>query len=618
MRSRTFPLPIRFLSLVVSLLFAVFTTAASHAQDWRVNDASRVVAISDVHGAYEAMVTTLQGVDILDNDLQWVGGTAHLVIVGDLLDRGPRSRDAMDLLMRIEGEAQAAGGYVHVLIGNHESMNMTGDMRYVSKSEYAAFAGDETREQRDRWFRAYLRRQPVPRDALELREKFDATFPPGFFALRKAFGADGKYGKWLLTKPIIAVINGTAFVHGGLSPFVTEHGLDGVNVKLQAELQAYVRALGTLIDAEIILPTDDTYNYADIVTDYMPALDEKPEILAAIDTVQKLDRLSLLSASGPLWYRGNVSCGGVIEKHRLDASLAAIGAHRVVVGHTPTPTRRVLQRFDGRLIEVDTGMLNAYYKRSGNALVLFGDEVAVHNQSGADPYVPAPHPRSVGIRPHNMSASELETLLKTGEIVSKVSDRETRRTIVEVNHGDHQVSALFTKRKGRGFIPDVAAYRLDRLLELDMVPVTVVREVDGKEGSLQFFPAKTMNEETRRSNGRGSGAPCPLPDQWAAMYVFDAFIYNEGRTERRMLFNLANWGLMLIEHDRAFKAAKGRPAHLANAPVVVTEGWRSALQSLTDETLATTFGDVLDERRIRLLATRRDEMLAAAENGGRR
>ena len=113
-------------------------TAGAHANDWRVDDAERVVAISDVHGAYDAMVTTLQNVGVIDSELAWSGGKTRLVIVGDLLDRGPRSRDAMDLLMRLEDEASAVGGYVHVLIGNHESMNMIGDLRYVSKPVQAA------------------------------------------------------------------------------------------------------------------------------------------------------------------------------------------------------------------------------------------------------------------------------------------------------------------------------------------------------------------------------------------------------------------------------------------------------------------------------------------------
>ena len=122
-------------SIIVLLLPALLVTG-SHASDWRADGVERVVAIADVHGAYDAMVETLGHVGILDEDLAWAGGASYLVIVGDLLDRGPRSRDALDLLMRIEGEAEAAGGKVQVLIGNHESMNLIGDLRYVSKSEY--------------------------------------------------------------------------------------------------------------------------------------------------------------------------------------------------------------------------------------------------------------------------------------------------------------------------------------------------------------------------------------------------------------------------------------------------------------------------------------------------
>ena len=102
------------------LLVFVLLSPLVQAQDWHVDGAGRVVAISDVHGAYDAMVETLTAAGILDENLAWIGDETRLVIVGDLLDRGPRSRDVMDLLMRLEGEAVAAGGYVAdgvVLVG---------------------------------------------------------------------------------------------------------------------------------------------------------------------------------------------------------------------------------------------------------------------------------------------------------------------------------------------------------------------------------------------------------------------------------------------------------------------------------------------------------------------
>ena len=145
--------------LLTFLSLVLVTMSASFAQDGAIHDARRVVAISDVHGAYDAMVATLQNAAVIDEETAWVGGDTHLVIVGDLLDRGPRSRDAMDLMMRLEDEALAAGGQVHVLIGNHEMMNMIGDLRYVSKSEYAAFAKDETQRQRERWLNIWAARR---------------------------------------------------------------------------------------------------------------------------------------------------------------------------------------------------------------------------------------------------------------------------------------------------------------------------------------------------------------------------------------------------------------------------------------------------------------------------
>ena len=596
-------------TLFIVLMVFVTVPHSVRAREWRFDDVDRVVAMADIHGAYDAMVTTLQNVDVLGDDLGWTGEQTHLVIVGDILDRGPKSRAAMDLLMRLEGEAEAAGGRVHVLIGNHESMILTGDMRYVSAPEYEAFAGEADPDERARWFDLYVERHSGGADAL--RGKFEKDYPPGYFAMRRAFRAGGHYGQWLLQKNIIAVINGTAFVHGGLPPVVEQMGLAGVNQKLQEELVDYVAVLGRLTDAEILLPTDNYYDYETLLTGYMPALDEKPEVLQAIRDGIRLGTSSLISPDGPLWYRSNVMCSEIIEEHRLDAALAAIGAERVVVGHTPTPGKIVLQRFGGRLIEIDTGMLNFYYSGIGHALVLEGDSVSVTDQLGVDSLVPLQHPRKVGRRPGNLTAEDLTVLLERGEILSVGEpDIALRRTVVKVSDGEHTVSALFTKRMGRDFYPGVAAYRMDRLLELDMVPVTVIREVAGSAGSLQFLPDYSIDEAERSATGQGGGAWCSLTDQWPAMYVFDVLIYNEGRSQHRMLYDKSSFSLILSEHDRTFANREGRPGHLKNAPLPVSPGWKNALTELSDELLEETFSDVLDKRRLRALRSRRDELLA--------
>lgn len=591
------------------LLCALAGTALG--AEWRVDGAERVVAMADVHGAFDAMVETLQRAEVIDEQLTWSGDKTHLVIVGDILDRGPRSRDAMDLLMRLEQEASAAGGAVHVVIGNHESMNLVGDLRYVSKSEYDAFAKDETPAERERWFTAYLQKHTLtPTETA--RRRFDEQFPAGFFALRRAFRADGHYGAWLLTKPVIVIVNGTAFVHGGLSTMVEELGLEGVNGRLKDELNEYVTAQQALLDAGVLLPTDSYYEIDRILAAYQPAPETAPGVLDAIEAVTRLGLSDLFDSDGPLWYRGSVSCSPLIEEHRLDAALAALGADRVVVGHTPTPTRQVLQRFDGRLIEIDTGMLNFYYKGKGNALVLDGETVAVVNQSGTGPVMPVLHARAVGTRPGRMSAKDLEALLENGEILSR-EKLPLGRTVVRVGDDRRSVAAIFIKRKARGVYPDVAAYRLDRLLKLDMVPVTVRRRVDGTEGSLQFLAEKYSDEAKRSASGAGGGANCALQDQWNAMYVFDALIYNEGRSMQRMLYDTRSWQLMLSEHDFAFAPKKGRPRHLEPVALEITEGWRKALAPLTGDLLKDEFADVLDKRRLRALLARREALLAEFE-----
>ena len=595
---------VKNVSLAIALLSTLSCTAM--ARDWRFDEIDRVVAMADIHGAFDAMVATLQNAKILGDEYEWVGGESHLVIVGDILDRGPKSRAAMELLMRLEGEAELAGGRVHVLLGNHESMLLKGDMRYVSAAEYAAFADEEDPAERARWLELYALR--VSGTASELRANFDTKYPQGYFAMRRAFRAEGKYGKWLLSKNAIVVINRTAFVHGGLAPIVTEVGLDGINGPLHDELVDYIKTLGALTDAEVLLPTDSHYDYETLLTAYAPNADDTPEVLQAIDDGIRLLDSMLISTDGPLWYRNNTLCPGIVEEPKLEAALAAIDAKRVVIGHTPTPNRQVLKKYDGRVIEIDTGMLNFYYKGIGHALVLEGDSVTVIDQQGMNGLQPLQHARRVGARPGDMTALELQDFLQHSDIVAvdDIGDRKVAR----LSDGEHTVSAIFNKPKGRGFLPNVAAYRLDTLLNLEMVPVTVAREVEGKRGSLQFLPENVMDETARAAAGAGGSAWCSISEQWPSMYAFDILVFNEGRSQRRMLYDQSSWRLILSEHDRAFASKKGRPLHLKNAPIVINQGWKDALAALSDEVLEENLSDVLDKRRLKALQSRRDELLA--------
>ena len=162
--------PAKFGRLLVLLLCCCMPLSLAHADDWQFSGVNRIVAVGDIHGAYDAAVSTLQQAGIIDDHLAWSGGDTHLVLTGDLLDRGPGSRQVIDLIMRLERQAVRAGGQVHQLLGNHEVMNLIGDVRYVSDPEYAAFSEDESAEEREYWYQQYRGGQPVDADEQAIRE----------------------------------------------------------------------------------------------------------------------------------------------------------------------------------------------------------------------------------------------------------------------------------------------------------------------------------------------------------------------------------------------------------------------------------------------------------------
>ncbi len=603
----------RVFQFAACLLLPLGMSACALADQYRFTDVARIVAVSDPHGAYNALVETLGHAGVIDGTQAWSGGTTHLVITGDLTDRGADSRKIMDLVMRLEAESQEQGGMVHLTLGNHEVMNLVGDLRYVSRGEYAAFAAEETAAERERWFRQYRAAQaiesPLGTDDETLRAEFDKNHPPGFFAHRAAFSSEGKYGRWLLQKPLLVVVNETAFVHGGLPPLVAELGLDRLNTELGAEVADYVRQLDVLIQAGLIDPAESFYAHADLAEALAIDTTLAPPLQNALQTVMALSDARVHDAVSPLWYRGTVGCSALVEGDVLAQSLAAIGAKRVVIGHTPTVTRRVLQKFDGQVIEIDTGMLSSAYQGSGNALVIEGDQLSVVNESNSGNGIPVPHPRRVGARGDALSAEALESLLAGGDIISAQVDEAGRKT-VQVEAGGQTVSALFAKARSKRVNTELAAYRLDQLLGLEMVPVTVAREVDGERGSLQFLPQNVRDEAYRSAGGQGGSAWCPLSRQWNSMYVFDALVYNEGRAPGNMNYSPSNWQLLLTGHAKAFGTRSARPKYLAEIELQLTGTWVEALGSLTDSALAENLADVLDKRRLSALGKRRDMLLS--------
>ena len=139
-------------ALLVVFIFGWSEAEAQERSDWEWEGVERIVAVGDVHGRYDQLISILEGTALVDGDSKWVGGKSNLVLCGDLVDRGPDDRAILDLVRRLQEEAKSAGGAVHALLGNHEVMNLIKDLRYVTDGGYAAFAKDErSQDRRDAW-----------------------------------------------------------------------------------------------------------------------------------------------------------------------------------------------------------------------------------------------------------------------------------------------------------------------------------------------------------------------------------------------------------------------------------------------------------------------------------
>jgi hypothetical protein len=158
-----------------------------------------VAVISDIHGQYDLMKKLLSAHAVVNADANWSFGQGHLVVIGDVMDRGDKVTEILWWLYQLEQQAEAAGGKVHLLLGNHETMVLYNDLRYINK-KYQLVA-----------------------------EKFGV----GYSSL---FSENSVLGQWLRNKPVLAQINDMLFVHGGLHPDYLALGMSMAEVNEQFRL----------------------------------------------------------------------------------------------------------------------------------------------------------------------------------------------------------------------------------------------------------------------------------------------------------------------------------------------------------------------------------------------
>ncbi len=448
----------------------------------------RVIAFADVHGAYDELTRLLKAAGVVDGELRWSAGRAHVVSTGDLLDRGKDSRKVMDLLMRLQGEAATAGGRLHVTLGNHEAMNLLGHVRDVAPGELEAYAAEEPAGVRDQARTAWMTRNGPDSGAA-----FDKRFPVGYFGHRVAFAPDGVYGRWLLALPVAIMIDDTLFMHGGPSSVLAGLSLPEINLRYRTALTEYLISVAPLEAAGLILPEDDFGRRASLAESRLAARQyatpaEQARDAEAVRRFVAADRNPMIDADGPNWYRGAAMCNECSEADILRPILTGLGARRLVIGHTVTRDARVASRFEGTVIKLDTGMNHAVYRGRGSALVL---------EKGAARAIYADEPGAAGaiaaeglfLTSATISETDVASILERGE-VTVTGPRAPGLLDVVVAADGRKVNAVFIATTGAATERELAAMKLDRLLGLGLVPATVEREVQGQRGVLQARPAQ--------------------------------------------------------------------------------------------------------------------------------
>lgn len=171
---------------------------------------NKMVVLSDIEGNFDAIRKLLQATKVIDDDLNWTFGDGHVVLVGDFFDRGLHVTEVLWFIYYLEQKAKAAGGYVHFILGNHEIMNMSGDLRYLNP-KYKA-------------------------NAAQLSQQYVSLYDE-----------NTELGRWLRTKNVVEKIGDIMFLHGGLSPTINRFNLP------LAEINKLARPYYA----------DSTYKYAD-------------------------------------------------------------------------------------------------------------------------------------------------------------------------------------------------------------------------------------------------------------------------------------------------------------------------------------------------------------------
>ena len=288
-----------------------------------------------------------------------------------------------------------------ILLGNHETMNLTANLRDTAPPLLARFADADSEARRVTTYQAYVEHAAERAEVLgplapsvQSRDTWMDAHPPGFLEYLEALGPDGHYGQWLRDKPVVSRQGETIFLHGGLHPD-SPSDLDDINEQVRRELARYDEYRAQLVERGVITPFFTFQETAVAVQRELqswvlriaptgpPSPDPPPplsrEDQAHVDMLIDLQQVllwSIYSSDGPVWFRGFAQWTEAEGQAALNDLTDKYDAERFVVGHTVPEARLITPRFDDRVFLIDTGMLTSRYAGRPSAREVTGDDVA--------------------------------------------------------------------------------------------------------------------------------------------------------------------------------------------------------------------------------------------------
>ncbi|MGH9857941.1 MAG: hypothetical protein ACRD4B_08865, partial [Acidobacteriota bacterium] len=270
---------------------------------------------------------------------------------------------------------------VYSLLGNHEVMNMMGDLRYVPAKEFENFA-DPNSEKRlkeafEKWkalqiHKAKQRKQPEPRFSAQIEAEWLKAHPRGFLEHIDAFAPSGKYGKWLRKQDAVLELQGNVFLHGGISPKIGSMKISEINDRIRKELQLFDSLKKAMTEEKLILPFFTFNEIIDVAKEEL-AIKKKDETLEAF---LQLGSWLSINPEGPLWFRGYAQWTNEELTASLPSLLNTYKARRFIVGHTAMKNGEIQSRQNNGVLIIDTGMNRAVYPEGRpSALEIRGDRL---------------------------------------------------------------------------------------------------------------------------------------------------------------------------------------------------------------------------------------------------